>query len=696
MDLNQLAANLSKPTNAVRFLKADGDGGEATPSRVGGYLVMWGSPEKRDLYGEYFTPETYLALDWPMQARPMFYQHGLDGTIRTHLIGAIDTLKTDDIGLWAEAQMQLHFEYIDQLRWLIEQGYIAWSSGALPYQVHVDSDGQIKRWPIVEGSLTPTPAEPRMFGVGGAMLIRAVQGGYVHTCTLETAQRAYKSLSLPMSSLLKPGDATEGAPAEGQDGGGSSSIRNNQSPQGESDMDPEQIKQMIADGVAATLKAKEDEAEQARIKAAAEEAERLRKENEDLKGKLAERQQPARRLPGRTGEVEIGGDSPRIQVGSRFDSLKALDMAHIYLMLKQHGGVSDSFSRAFAEKVVAEGKSGAMKANELDHSTQTGYGDEWVPDLWSSELWLQARQDNVVLQLFRQIEMPSNPYEVPLEGTDPTVYYTAETTDEDDLTLAASTHPVPDSKIGTGKVTLTAKKLSLRVGFSSELVEDALVPVAQQFRTQAVRAMADAIDHVLLNGDTTTTATGNINSDDSTPATGAKYLAFDGLRHLALVTTTANAVDAAGSPTLALMRATRATMAAKYAYNPKNLAWIVDFSTYVKLLSLDEFITMDKMGPQATAMTGQLGVLDGIPVLVSAEAPMTEADGKMSATPGNNTKGQATLVYTPGWLVGYRRRIVATTKYFEEYDAYQMFAHVRIAFINQTTDVAAVLYDITV
>ena len=39
---------------AVKFVGVD---------RVGGYLVMWGSPEEKDLVGEFFTPDTDFWLD---------------------------------------------------------------------------------------------------------------------------------------------------------------------------------------------------------------------------------------------------------------------------------------------------------------------------------------------------------------------------------------------------------------------------------------------------------------------------------------------------------------------------------------------------------------------------------------------------------------------------------------------------------
>jgi HK97 family phage major capsid protein len=216
-----------------------------------------------------------------------------------------------------------------------------------------------------------------------------------------------------------------------------------------------------------------------------------------------------------------------------------------------------------------------LKADELMHTDNTGYGSEWVPDIWSSELWRKARAENVVLPLFRILEMPSNPFELPISGTDPTVYYVPETQDESELTLG-SANPIPDSAIGSGKVTLTAKKLALRVGFSAELVEDTAIPLIALYREQALRVMADAIDHVLLNGDTESGATGNINSDNAAPSGTVKYLAFDGLRKLPLVTNTSNKKDGNGAPSVALLRETRFLMDARYALRPKDCAWVVD------------------------------------------------------------------------------------------------------------------------
>jgi hypothetical protein len=120
----------------------------------------------------------------------------------------------------------------------------------------------------------------------------------------------------------------------------------------------------------------------------------------------------------------------------------------------------------------------------------------------------------------------------------------------------------------------------------------------------------------------------------------------------------------------------------------------VDGSTYAKLLSISDVATVDKFGPHATVLTGEIAKLDGVPILVSSELNLTQADGKLNATA--NTKGQAICVYRPGWIVGYRRRIAATMDYLPYYDAYQMVATVRLAFARFDTEVASALYNLTV
>ena len=630
----EIFRNQARTIEAHPTLKALDEAG-----RIGGYLVVWGSPRQRDVQGEYFTPETELGLDW-YDRRPVLYHHGQDTALKSALVGVLDTLQADEIGLWAEAQLERRLRYFQALTELVKRGVLGWSSGSLPQLREVASDGRILRWPIVEGSLTPTPAEPR------------------HT-EIQSLKSAYAALGLDSARWL-----------------GSAGLTSETKPKGIANMT--QNYPSGANGHAAAATPETFQPPQEPSQFASEPAQFTH--------------EPARKhLP-----LTVNASAPR--VGSPYDDLSALDLLHGYVLLsagRQFRGVSERYANALAHKVVGSGLT-ARKADELSHSTQTSFGDEWVPDLWSAQVWQQARMNNVILPLFRAIEMPSNPFHLPVEGADPTVYYVPETTGENQLTLDAPTAAIPDSKIGTKKLTLSASKLALRVGFSAELVEDSIVPVLQMFREQALRAIADSIDYTLLNGDTAA-ANANINQPGAATADNARYRAFDGLRKLPLVTKTAHRVDASGAPTLALLRQARFSLPIRYAARPSDLVWIVDGGSYAKFLAISEFLTMDKAGAAATAQSGQIGFADGVPVVVSAEMPLTQgSSGKVHSTASNNTKGTALCVYRPGWYVGYRRRIAVSVDYLPYYDSYQLTTTVRLAFIHYDHDVAAALYNITI
>lgn len=135
--------------------------------RVGGYLVTYSDAASPDLTGEFFTKDTdYDLADG--DSRSVYYAHGLDDRMGVKKIGRF-TAKTDAIGIWVEAQLNLRDEYEKAILDLAAKGKLGWSSGAPAHLVTRKAvetkDGatvrEITHWPIAEGSLTPCPAEPR-------------------------------------------------------------------------------------------------------------------------------------------------------------------------------------------------------------------------------------------------------------------------------------------------------------------------------------------------------------------------------------------------------------------------------------------------------------------------------------------------------------------------------------------------------
>jgi len=137
-------------------VKALGDG------KIAGYLVRYGSPKDVDLEGDFFSKETDLGIEDGSRL-PLYYQHGMDGTLKTRKIGK-GLIKFDDVGAWLDAQLEMRDEYEKALYELVEAGKLGYSSGAAGHLVAREQVGKswhIKSWPIGEASLTPTPAEPR-------------------------------------------------------------------------------------------------------------------------------------------------------------------------------------------------------------------------------------------------------------------------------------------------------------------------------------------------------------------------------------------------------------------------------------------------------------------------------------------------------------------------------------------------------
>lgn len=146
-------------------------------NRVGGYLCLWGNDRQRDVYKEYFTPKTEerMSVFKAVGALPALYHHAMDNTIRSLVVGLVDTMADDDVGCWIEAQIKEHKAYRQMISPLMEQKVLGWSSGALPGGRRVNkSSGEILRWPVVEASMTHTPAEWRMLAEWPAQNLKSV------------------------------------------------------------------------------------------------------------------------------------------------------------------------------------------------------------------------------------------------------------------------------------------------------------------------------------------------------------------------------------------------------------------------------------------------------------------------------------------------------------------------------------------
>ena len=281
-------------------------------------------------------------------------------------------------------------------------------------------------------------------------------------------------------------------------------------------------------------------------------------------------------------------------------------------------------------------------------STTAGSGDELVATLEARELWADVHLQTLVAPLVPSVAMPSNPFEIPRQLGDVNFYPGTENT------AAAST------ALGTGKTTLTAHELVGQVPYSFTLEEDAVIALLPEIRAGLVRNVAEVLDDVILNADST--ATNNINADGATISAssagkGHWMLGYDGIIHLPLVDNASQTNDHGDAVSDDMFNEIRARLG-KYGVRPSQLAWVMDVNTFIRSQSISQFRTMDKLGPNATILTGMLGAVEGIPVIVSEQMRLADADGKVTDAGNDADTGRLLIFNRTQWTQGFRRELM--------------------------------------
>ena len=290
---------------------------------------------------------------------------------------------------------------------------------------------------------------------------------------------------------------------------------------------------------------------------------------------------------------------------------------------------------------------GAMTRAAMD-STTAGSGDELVATLEARELWQDVNLQTLVAPIIPTFPMPSNPFEVPRQLGDVNFFPGTENTATTDTALA------------TGRTTLTAYELVGQVPYSFTLEEDGVIAMLPEIRAGLVRNVAEVLDDIILNADRSKTNSINADGASITTSTAGKahrLLGYDGILHLPLVDNTSQANDHDDSVSDDMFNELRA-MLGKYGARPSQLAWVMDVNTFIRAQSVSQFRTMDKLGPNATLLTGMLGAVEGIPVIVSEQMPLADTDGKVTDGASSNTTGRLLLVNRTQWAQGFRRQLM--------------------------------------
>lgn len=305
--------------------------------------------------------------------------------------------------------------------------------------------------------------------------------------------------------------------------------------------------------------------------------------------------------------------------------------------------------KAYNLEKALETKALETKANEIMHTGNTGYGAELIPGAIQTTdfLDLVPQYSSFIGALRGNHGKNLNKIqEVPITG------FLAKHQLVDESTTGSMSSLVAQGlgKMPTGKVTITQKKYLFSVDVSDEEVRFTnVVDLVALINKKLARSSAETMEALILNGDTATGATGNVNSDDGAPTAGTYYLGADGLRKQAF---TDSATASVG--TLAFSSFTNALAGlGKWASRPSDVFWLFNQQTYVKSLAIAEFAQQYINGKNSTVNTGAISNILGSDVFLAYDFGLTEADGKISVTPANNVKGGFMAIHRDAVQYGF-------------------------------------------
>jgi hypothetical protein len=233
------------------------------------------------------------------------------------------------------------------------------------------------------------------------------------------------------------------------------------------------------------------------------------------------------------------------------------------------------------------------------------------------------------------------------------------------------------SAMGTDVLAYTVKNMACAVQYDRNAEADAIIAFMPELRTQMAEAMALALFDAVLNGDTASTHQDSLSAwapegvfPVATPSGGTMVgsqldhrRAFLGLRARAFDIGSGAKSDLASSYTFPKIQGMQAKMSGGVGQNNARVAIFASFENILNRFStLAEVLTLEKFGPAATILTGQVLSLGGKPVIRSwplgrtgAETGAFGTDGLHSATAGSNTKQSIVMADLDRFILGTRQ-----------------------------------------
>jgi len=287
----------------------------------------------------------------------------------------------------------------------------------------------------------------------------------------------------------------------------------------------------------------------------------------------------------------------------------------------------------FIAKTLRGGKLADVDAKDLNARAKavgvTGDLSEALPDGFTGSLLRDIQEELNVAKLFKAKQVKGGVAHdlIALYGI--SAYLNSEATDG-----------VDSGESYTTFVATTNKVMSV-VRKSYELLDDSLIDIAAEVRTGIVRAIAEAVEETVINGDIAGT-------QDAGTAANSAVKVSNGLRKTALGKGTVDFGGAAYTEDdflgfITQMQLLGGVYLDQRAVARGDVVLVIDQHTYGKIRAFKSYKTLDTAGSMATLFGGKVETIFDIPIVVTSGLPAVNASGVVDATAANNTLSTCVL-----------------------------------------------------
>lgn len=288
---------------------------------------------------------------------------------------------------------------------------------------------------------------------------------------------------------------------------------------------------------------------------------------------------------------------------------------------------------------------------------------------FSTNIYEEMEQQLVIAPMFDRIQVDAKTFRVPVANED-TDDYVAQFASGTYATGIGDLTNIPTSNQNAiSSVDFTPHKFMVTTHLAKDEEEDTILPLIDFLRRAATRRLSRSIDKAILRG------TGALTGFTANPATTSTYASVvKGIITMAnQVSTdglTVRTADATTKASAANIASARAKMGKYGLQLGDHLVYLTTIEGYNELVTTSDFRTVDKFGPNATYLTGSVGAVYGIPVVIT----------EFLDNVGANSNSIGALVYKPGFMIAERRGIEIESEYEPRQQVTAMYMSTRFDF----------------